>query len=119
MTLEEIDTFCRELPGCAVRYPFDSNPSIRAWCIGRKMFAWTNTDRSPIVIQLKANPDLVPTLISSYTHIQPGYHMNKRHWISVEADTGDQELITGLLEDAHNLVASSLTRTERMRLLSD
>lgn len=119
MTLEEIDRYCINLPGTSVRYPFDSNPTLRAWCIGRKMFAWTITDDLPISVQLKADPDLVPMLIANYTSIGPGYHMNKRHWITVAADRCDVAMLQGLLEDAHNLAAKSLTRADRIRLLGD
>lgn len=119
MTLDDIDRICRKLPGCSVRYPFDSRSQIRAWCIGKKMFAWTDTTSQPTVVQLKADPDLVPSLIENYLAIQTGYHMNKRHWVSVKANACDPDLLTGLLDDAHHLVATSLTRAERIRLLGD
>lgn len=119
MTLHDIDQFCGGLTGCTVRYPFDTNPGIRAWCIGKRMFAWTNTRQHPVVVQLKAHPDLVPMLIESYSCVHPGYHMNKRHWISVDADTCEPQKLIGLLEDAHHLVANALSRAEQMRLLSD
>ena len=119
MTLDEVDHVCLGLPGSSVRYPFDTNADIRAWCIGRKMFAWTDTTAVPTVIQLKADPDMVPALIENYRAIRPGYHMNKRHWVSVEAAACDPTLLTGLLEDAHQLVANSLPRKERLRLLGD
>lgn len=119
MTLDEIDRLCRNLPGCCVRYPFDSHSSLRAWCIGKKMFAWTDMGELPIVVQLKADPDLVPSLIDSYEAIRPGYHMNKRHWVSVTASTCDADMLTGLLEDAHMLVANALSRADRIRLLGD
>lgn len=119
MTLDDIDSACRNMPGCSVRYPFDSNPQIRAWCIGKKMFAWIDLGKTPPVVQLKADPDLVSALIENYTAIRPGFHMNKRHWISVDATTCDTEMLVGLLQDAHQLIASSLPRVERLRLLGD
>lgn len=119
MTLDEIDRFCHSLPGVAARYPFESNPAIRAWCIGRRMFAWANVGQQPLVVQLKANPSVVESLVTSYPFIAPGYHMNKRHWISVTAIDCDAVMMTGLLEDAHGLIAAGLPRAERMRLVAD
>lgn len=119
MTLDQIDQFCRTLPACEVRYPFESNPKIRAWCLHRKMFAWTVTEQQPPMIQLKADPDLVPTLISAYESVLPGYHMNKRHWITVNASTCEPEMLLGLLEDAHNLIAISLPKAVRIGFQSD
>lgn len=118
MTLDEIDRFCQELPGCVVRYPFESNPDIRAWSIGTKMFAWADMSSHPIVIQLKADPDLVPDLIANYEHIHPGYHMNKRHWVSVNASC-DPKVMKQLLEDAHGLLVAKLPKREQIRLLGD
>lgn len=118
MTLDEIDYFCRALPGCVVRYPFESNPDLRAWSIGTKMFAWTNTTARPLIIQLKADPDLVPDLIANYSFIHPGYHMSKRHWVSVEASC-DAAMMQQLLEDAHGLLVAKLPIREQLRLLGD
>lgn len=119
MTLDEINRFCRNLPGCDVRYPFDSNPGLRAWCLNKKMFAWTLTGKQPTMVQLKANPDLVPDLIANYDFIYPGYHMNKRHWITVDASRCDSVMLKKLLEDAHSLVMNSLPEAARIGLSND
>lgn len=119
MTLDDIDTFARSLPACEVRYPFDSAPDLRTWCIGRRMFAWSTTNDAPLAVQVKAHPDLVPDLIQNYACISPGYHMNKKHWITVHVSAGDDALLRGLLEDAHSLVAAKLPKAERLRLLGD
>lgn len=119
MNLDEIDAYCQSLPGVTVRYPFETAPDLRAWCIGKRMFAWCATAQVPLAVQLKADPDLIPTLIENYTWVQPGYHMNKRHWITVLVAQTDTTILTGLLEDAHALIAASLPKAERVRLLGD
>ena len=119
MTIDAIDAFCRTFPACVVRYPFDSSPTLRAWCIGKRMFAWSVVNDAPPTIQVKANPDLIVSLIASYPYILPGYHMNKKHWITIRADECDPDMLKGLLEDAHALVATSLPRLDRLRLLGD
>lgn len=119
MTLDEIDAVCCGFVGCEVRYPFESAPDLRAWCIGGKMFAWSATESTPPTIQLKADPEMIPFLIANYTWISPGYHMNKRHWITARIAEAEASLLTGLLEDAHMLVVNKLPRAERMRFLPD
>lgn len=119
MTLDEIDEVCRSLQGCEVQYLFESNPHMRSWCIGRKMFAWCATKQTPLAVQLKADPDLVPDLIANYEFIRPGYHMNKRHWITVQAASCPAPMLSQLLEDAHAVLASTLSRRDRLRLLGD
>lgn len=119
MTLDEVDSYCRNLPSCQVRYPFQSAPDLRAWCIGKRMFAWCATNHAPLAVQVKVDPDLVLDLVENYTCISPGYHMNKKHWITVDLSTCDSSMVRGLLEDAHGLVAAKLPRTDRIRLLGD
>lgn len=117
MTLDEIDTFCCDLPGCEVRYPFGED--IRTWTVNRKMFAWTVVDQKQTVVQIKVDPDLLPSLVENYSFIRPGYHMNKRHWISVDAAACDDAMLRGLLEDAHLLIVHALPRKDQLRLLGD
>ena len=114
-----MNAICMELTGNSVRYPFDSSPDVRAWCIGRRMFAWCATSSQHATVQLKADPALVPVLIANYSWIQPGYHMSKRHWITIALAEADTSLVATLLEDAHALVAAKLPRAERMRMLQD
>ena len=120
MELRDIDVLCTNLPGVEVRYPFDSSPTVRAWCVHRRMFAWCATDSTPLTVQLKADPDLIPSLIDTYPFIRPGYHMNKRHWLTIHAQHDQaMALLPGLLEDAHMLVVAGLPARVRMGLLSD
>jgi predicted DNA-binding protein (MmcQ/YjbR family) len=83
------------------------------------MFAWSASNNAPLTVQVKAHPDLVPALIQNYACISPGYHMSKKHWITIDATACDDSMLRGLLEDAHGLVAAGLPRAERMRLLGD
>lgn len=117
MTLDEIDSFCRNLPGCEVRYPFGEE--IRTWTVNRKMFAWTSLGQKPTVIQLKVDPDLLPSLIENYASVRPGYHMNKRHWVSVDSSACDDAMLRELLEDAHQLIVQALPKREQLRLLTN
>lgn len=37
------------------------------------------------IVNLKCEPDLIPNLIRE-SGIYPAYHMNKKHWISVDIE---------------------------------
>jgi predicted DNA-binding protein (MmcQ/YjbR family) len=54
---------------------------------------------------VKCDPALAEDLRASYDAIRPGYHLNKRHWITMTlgADAGDA-LVRDLIEDSHDLV---------------
>jgi predicted DNA-binding protein (MmcQ/YjbR family) len=52
-----------------------------------------------------------------YDAVQPGYHMNKKHWNTVIADGSipDDELYE-MIEQSYDLVVKSLKKDERERL---
>jgi len=46
--------------------------------------------------------------------VRPGYHMNKRHWNTVELDgTIDDEDVREMVEHSYELVVRALPRRER------
>ena len=49
--------------------------------------------------------------------MRPGYHMNKRHWLSIcfNRDVPDS-LIRSLVRQSYDLVVASLTRKQREAL---
>ena len=90
--------------------------------IHRKMFALLmHVPRvsEHMIVNLKAEPDEVPLLIAAHDVVRPGYHMNKRHWISVvlcpDADLG---LVEELVEDSYDNVVAGLPARLRSSLRS-
>lgn len=106
--------WCREvclgLPDASVDSPF--GPGWEAFRIHRKMFALLT--RNPRVsehpiVNLKADPDELGLLVANYDWILPGFHMNKRHWITVELRAGgDAAFVEGLVEDSYDNVMLGL-----------
>ena len=70
-----------ELPGATLEYPF--GPEWEVFKVsGRVFMLVTHVTGAPIVI-VKSDPEDAIALRSTYAEITPGYHMNKRHWISL------------------------------------
>ena len=106
-------TVCLALPGAAVDHPF--GPDSDVFRIHGKMFGLlmhAARVSEHWVVNLKAEPDEVPLLIAAHDGIGPGYHMNKRHWITVALGPGtDLDLVGELIEDSYdNVVAGLPTR---------
>jgi predicted DNA-binding protein (MmcQ/YjbR family) len=56
-------------------------------------------------VVLKADPDNAVALCEQYADITPGYHMNKKHWITVDGGgTVDEKLVRQLVIDSYQLV---------------
>jgi predicted DNA-binding protein (MmcQ/YjbR family) len=101
-----------ELPGTDQEHRFD--PDWELHKVGGKVFMlMTDMPGRPVVI-LKADPDDATALRKQYADITPGYHMNKRHWITMEGgDTIDAKLVKELVTDSYRLVASALPKAKQ------
>jgi predicted DNA-binding protein (MmcQ/YjbR family) len=81
-----------------------------------KMFALTAAERAR-GISLKCDPHLAEVLREQYAAVTPGYHLNKRHWISVALDGDVPEAeIPRLIGHSYDLVRGSLTRKQKAAL---
>ncbi|MGP7960146.1 MmcQ/YjbR family DNA-binding protein [Sanguibacter sp. A247] len=99
------------LPDARSDFPFGSG--AEAFRIHGRMFALlTRTARvsaEHAFVNLKVEPALVDGLIAAHDDILPGWHMNKRHWVSLVLHDGlDPDLLEQLLEDSYDLVVAKL-----------
>ncbi|WP_234820766.1 MmcQ/YjbR family DNA-binding protein [Mycolicibacterium goodii] len=101
-----------ELPG-AVRSRQD-NGDWELWKVGGKVFMLhTSMPGEPVVI-LKADPHDAESLREAHTQITPGYHMNKKHWITLHPGDGiDAGLIDELVTESYLLVVEGLPKQRR------
>jgi predicted DNA-binding protein (MmcQ/YjbR family) len=82
--------------------------------VGGKIFAIIAENDEPVTISLKCEPEIARVLRASYDAVQPGYHLNKRHWntVTVERDAPLDE-IREWIDDSYDLVVDSLPRKAR------
>lgn len=60
-------------------------------------------------INLKCDPEQAAELREQYLAVQPGYHMNKKHWNTVLMDGSLPDKLTKTwIDDSYNLVVASL-----------
>ncbi|MGW4240711.1 MmcQ/YjbR family DNA-binding protein [Streptomyces sp. NPDC004749] len=113
MTLHKTAADCaEELPGAQLTHPFGDDWEV--FKVRGKVFTlMTEVPGRPVVI-LKADPGEAEALREQYSHITPGYHMNKKHWITLEGGDGvDEELVRELVTDSYRLVVAHLAKAER------
>jgi predicted DNA-binding protein (MmcQ/YjbR family) len=113
VTADSLRRWCLARPSSAVEeFPFGPETSVFKVC--GKMFALTALDARPLAVSLKCEPSLAEALRAEHSAVQPGYHLNKRHWITITFDDSlPDELVLGLLEDSYELVLDGLTKRER------
>ena len=116
MDLEEFREHC-----LAKRHVTESTPfgdEVLVFKIGGKIFALASLDDVPATANLKCEPDLALELRDRYEEVRPGYHMNKKHWNTV--DLGGSIPPTELrkmIDHSYDLVVASLPRSLRAKLL--
>src|SRR3954454_24694867 len=98
---------CRSLQGVREGYPF--GPGALVFKVGGKMFAIV-VEQS---VSLKCDPVLAVALREEYPSVTPGYHLNKRHWNTIQLDGSvPDDTLRDWIEDSHALTVASLTRAQ-------
>lgn len=92
-----------ELPGAGLEHPF--GPDWDVFKVRDRVFMLqTRITGEPIVI-LKASPEDGAALREAYLEITPGYHMNKKHWITLNpGERIDSQLVEDLVTESYLLV---------------
>ncbi|MBB2975210.1 putative DNA-binding protein (MmcQ/YjbR family) [Microbacterium endophyticum] len=102
---------CLELPQAVEEYPFGVETAV--FKVRGKMFAAIRMNQSPTAITLKAAPPHCEALVREYAEITPGYHMNKRHWVTVQLiDSVPALLVEDLIANFYDRVLDTLPRTK-------
>ena len=105
MTPAQLRRFCLAQPDAREEFPF--GPETSVFKAGEKMFALAQLKRKPLQVSVKCEPELGEQLRGSYDEIQPGHHLNKRHWLTVTCGgTATDELVRELVAGSYDLVAA-------------
>ena len=101
-----------ELPAATLEKPF--GPEYEVVKVIGKMFLMATVLRGVPIVVLKADPRDAEMLRETVRGISRGYHMNKRHWITLEAAGDvDEPLLNDLVTDSYRLVVAMLPRRAR------
>lgn len=115
MDLELFREYCLSKPGATEDMPFGED--VLVFRVGGKMFALVALDEVPPRVNLKCDPDLALELRDRYEQVTPGYHMNKKHWNTVEIENGIPITeLRKMIDHSYELVAKSLPRAKRKKL---
>ena len=113
MHIEQLRDFCITKKGVTEHFPFDDVTLV--FKVMNKMFAlvglnkWEEGDQK---INLKCDPEKSEELRDRYEGVNPGFHMSKKHWNTVNINTSDvsDDLIRDLINHSYELVVKGLTK---------
>jgi predicted DNA-binding protein (MmcQ/YjbR family) len=119
MGIENYYNYCLSKKGVTEHFPFDDD--ILVFKLGEKIFAlsslsqWENGRPS---INLKCDPQLAIALRIEHYAIQPGFHMNKKHWNTIAVnESASDELIKQLIDHSYELIFNSLKKILQQEII--
>jgi predicted DNA-binding protein (MmcQ/YjbR family) len=105
---------CLAKKGVTEEFPFDEN--VLVFKVMGKLFALldVNTFES---VNLKVDPEKGAELQEQYAAVQPGYHMNKKHWVTVLMDGSiPPKMVLKWTDESYDLVVLGLTKKQKSAL---
>jgi len=113
MTVDSFREYCLSKPQATEGAPFGQDNIV--FKITGKMFALLALDEVPTRVNLKCDPDLALELRDRYEQVEPGYHMNKKHWNTVVLDGVIPEReVKEMIDHSYELVVQSLPKGKRL-----
>ncbi len=115
MHMEQLRELLLSYPGVTEEEPF--GPEVVVYKVMGKMFALVDYDSVPPTMNLKCDPDRALDLRDVHEAISPGYHMNKRHWNTLDLDGSLRgPLVSELVQHSYDLVVAALPHRIREKL---
>jgi len=107
MNIEQIREYCLKKKSVTEEFPFDEETLV--FKVSGKMFLLASLEAIPLQINLKCDPEKAIELREEYEAVQPGYHMNKKHWNTVILDGSIPARIFRVwIDHSYNLVVAGL-----------
>jgi predicted DNA-binding protein (MmcQ/YjbR family) len=113
MDLENFRAYCIQKKGVTEEFPFGDD--VLVYKVMGKMFALTGFDFESM--NLKVDPEKGVELQEQYPSVRPGYHMSKKHWITVLMDGSiSDKNCRQWVDNSYELVVSGLTKRQKSAL---
>lgn len=114
MNIEDFREYCLSKKGVTESMPFGEDTLV--FKVLDKIFALTGLDES-FSFYVKCDPELAVSLRERYNCVQPGYHMNKKMWNTINVDGSvNDSLLCQWIDHSYNEVVKKMTRKQQEEL---
>lgn len=114
MNLEAYRKHCLAKKGVTEEFPFDEN--VMVFKVMGKIFSLTDVETFDS-ISLKADPERAIELRERHESVVPGYHLNKKHWITVLMDGSIPDTqVRAWTDESYSLVVAGLSKSQKKAL---
>ncbi len=115
MDIEQLRAYCLGKRGAYEDFPFDE--TTLCFRVGGKIFAIVNLADERLSVNLKCEPQYALELRERYEEVRPGWHMNKKHWNTVDFEGRLSDvLLRQLIDHSYEQVMRTLSRAQRAAL---
>ena len=112
MNIEEFRSYCLSKKFTQEDFPFGIDTLV--FKVKGKIYAICGLDAAIFTVNLKCDPDRAIELRDRYSEIKPGYHMNKKHWNTIEFESRlSNKFLKELIDHSYDLVVASLPVKDR------
>ena len=116
MDFETLNQYLLNKPESKQDFPFGDD--VYVYKVKGKMFALIGWREGVMNMNLKCDPEEARSLVDIFASVTPGYHMDKRHWITVNftGEVPDGE-VCRLIDNSFLLVVNKMTKKDQQSIL--
>lgn len=107
MDIESLRDYCLSKPAVEETFPFGDETLV--YKVGGKIFLICPLNSDTLQFNAKCDPEKAIELRERYDCVQPGYHMNKKHWNTIVIDGSvSNTMLKEWINDSYDLIVESL-----------
>jgi predicted DNA-binding protein (MmcQ/YjbR family) len=115
LTVDAVREYCLEKSG-KVTEGFPFGEGVLVFKVNKKIFLLLLLDVHPQTMNLKCDPERAVELRERYEAVQPGYHMNKKHWNTIVLDGSvPPREIRAMIDHSYELVSGDSKKATEQR----
>ncbi|MBJ7881508.1 MmcQ/YjbR family DNA-binding protein [Gelidibacter salicanalis] len=119
MNIQQLHAYCMSKKGVTEDFPFDADTLV--FKVLGKMYALIGLKKweaGQKAINLKCDAEYAEELRAEYPTIQPGYHMSKKHWNTIDLTTDEisPKFLSQLIDHSYDMVVKGMPKTMRESL---
>ncbi len=113
--LESLRDYCLKKKGeITEAFPFDEE--VLVFKVSNKIFLLTNVNAVPLTVNLKCDPERAIEWRERHEDVQPGFHMHKKYWNTVDLSGSlSERFVYEMIDHSYDEVVKKLPKNAGKR----
>jgi predicted DNA-binding protein (MmcQ/YjbR family) len=104
VNIEDLWQYCKAKPEAEECFPF--GPETLVFKVKGKIFFLASLEKQPRQFNVKCDPEKALELREQFAGVQPGFHMNKKHWNTIIVDGAiSAQLLHKFIDHSYEIVS--------------